>query len=378
VSRLSTVSRVLAAPEIFSSRMSNAGTLPRSPEALEELKRVLRQGHAQVDTMLTLDPPAQTRYRKTVGRAFSSRRILALEPRIREIAIELIAAWPEAGRIDFAQSFAVAFPVRVIAEMLSMPREREADIKQRWSDDSVATLGVAISDERRLEAARGLVEMQRYWVDAFDQCRREPRDDFVSELVQTEFEEPDGRKRTLQTPELLSIVQQLMVAGNETTTKFFNETMKLLVEHPDEWHRIQRDPGRIPALVEEGLRLSSPNQGLFRQVLEDVELEGVKVPKGSTLRVMFGSANRDERTFPDPDRFDPGRENLREHVAFGRGARFCIGAPLARLEARVAFEELAGRLDTIAFAPGNTFEYEPSYILRGLRALALEIRKRGA
>jgi cytochrome P450 len=121
--------------------------------------------------------------------------------------------------------------------------------------------------------------------------------------------------------------------------------------------------------------MSSPNQGLFRLVTADAELEGVKIPQGSLLWIMFGSANRDERYFPDPDRFDPTRENLREHIAFGKGAHFCIGAPLARLEMRVAFEQLARRIDHWDFSPGNTFEYEPSYILRGLQGLELDIRK---
>ena len=131
---------------------------------------------------------------------------------------------------------------------------------------------------------------------------------------------------------------------------------------------------RIAAVVEEGLRLSSPNQGLFRQVRVDTELEGVAIAAGSTLWVMFGSANRDERVFPDPDRFDPDRKNLREHLAFGHGAHFCIGAPLARTETQIALEELADRVETLRIAPGTELRYEPSFILRGLAALEIEIR----
>ena len=374
ISRMSTVCDVLAKPQVFSSKAANAATLPDDLALMEQLKGILAEGVPQVDTMLTQDPPLQTRYRKTVGKAFSTRRILELEPRIRAVADELIEAWPVEGVVDFMNQFAVPFPVRVIASMLSMEPEREADIK-RWSDDSVAALGVKISDERRLESARGLVELQKYWAGKFEACRRDPQDDLISDLAAVEFEDESGEKRLLEMPEMISIIQQLMVAGNETTTKLLNETLKLLIENPEQWERLCADPSRIPNVVEEALRLSTPNQGMFRQVLEDVELEGTKVPKGSTLWIIFGSANRDENYFPEPDRFDPDRDNLKEHVAFGRGAHFCIGAPLARLEGRVCLEQLAERIERLEFAPGSEFEYEPSFILRGLSKLDLRIRR---
>ncbi len=151
----------------------------------------------------------------------------------------------------------------------------------------------------------------------------------------------------------------------------------MLIENPDWWDRMVADPdGVIPGLVEEGLRMSSPNQGLFRVVTQDTEIEGIPVPKGSRIWVMFGAANRDERVFPDGETFDPSRTNLKEHIAFGKGHHFCIGAPLSRLEGRVAFEELAKRIELPSFAEGNTFEYEPSFILRGLAQLDLDVKKK--
>jgi cytochrome P450 len=167
-----------------------------------------------------------------------------------------------------------------------------------------------------------------------------------------------------------------MVAGNETTTKLFTEGMKLLLEHPAWWQRITQDPSLIPAVIEEVLRMASPNQGLFRVVTRPTELEGVQLNKGDRLWVMFGAANRDERFFNDAEHFNPERDNLSQHIAFGFGAHFCIGAPLSRLEARVGFEALAERLESVEFAPGNTFEYEPSYILRGLKNLDLNVRRK--
>jgi cytochrome P450 len=247
---------------------------------------------------------------------------------------------------------------------------------KRWSDDSVASIGVKISVERALESARGIVEMQQYIASLLEERQQSPQGDFLSEMVDADFEDLDGSTRKLEIPEMISIVQQLMVAGNEATTKGITETLKLLIENPAEWQRIQRDPSIISAMAEEALRLASPNQGLFRVCTQDSEVAGVAIPKGSMLWVMFGSANRDETVFPDPDRFDPTRSNLNEAVAFGRGAHFCIGAQLARLEIRVLFEELAKRIDTIRFAPGTTLEYEPSFILRGLKALEIDIVRR--
>jgi len=374
VSRLDTVNHVLADPGTFSSKFSNTGTTSSSPELLEKLKEIGSRGQPVVDTMLTADPPSQTRYRKTVGRAFSTKRIAMLAPMIRENTNALVDAWPDAGRVDFVNSFSVPFPVGVIAATLNMAPEAVEHIK-RWSDASVAALGVALDDEARLDAASAVVESHQYWVKEFESRQANPRDDFLTELTQAIFTEESGKSRVLDHPELVSIILQLMVAGNETTTKLVNETVKMLIENPEQFQRIKDDPSTIPNMVEEALRLSTPNQGLFRIVKRDVELDGVKVPAGSTLWIMFGAANRDERFFPDPDRFDPTRANLRDHIAFGKGAHFCIGAPLARLEAKICFEVLAERVEAWDFAPGNTFEYEPSYILRGLKSLALDIRK---
>ena len=377
-SRHDVVNEILRDTETFSSRMSNMGTLGDA-EVMQQVAAIMAEGWRPRETMLTIDPPHHTRYRRLVSKTFSPRRIAGLEDKVREIAVELIEAFPREGRIDFHADFAVSFPVRVIRHALNMAPETEGKIKG-WSDDAVAALGTTLADERRLSAARGQVEVQKYWFGEYEDRLENPIDDVLSHLAHADFDDPDtpdGETRKLEFAEVFSIVQQLMVAGNETTTKFLNETMRLLIENPEWWRAMETDPdATIHGLVEEGLRMSSPNQGLFRKVTRDTEIGGTEIPRGSRIWVMFGAANRDVAVFDDGEAFDPARENLKEHVAFGKGHHFCIGAPLTRLEGKVAFEELVKRIDPPAFSEGNTFEYEPSYILRGLAALDLDVRKR--
>ncbi len=372
VSRHEAVREVLEQPRLFSSQWAHSAGPPPIAAGDEKMKAIYASSYPPLGTMLALDPPIQTRYRKAVGHALSARRVQGMESRIRRIAIDLIEAWPRIGHVDFIEKMSVPYPVRVVSHALSIPLSKETDVK-RWSDDSVSAIGTDISRERALEAGRGIVEMRRYLTSLVEARRADPSDDFLSELAHSEFEDAEGFKRQLETPEILGILQQLMVAGNEATTKGINEIVRLLVENPDQWKAVQEDPATIPAIAEEGLRLASPNQGLFRVSTEDAEVAGTRIPKGSMLWVMFGSANRDERVFPDPDRFDPSRSNLNDVFTFGRGAHFCIGAPLARLEIRVLLEELGRRIGSWCFSPGMSFEYEPSFILRGLRRLSLDV-----
>lgn len=375
ISTMDAVLEVLGQPNLFSSESSKPRTDPRPSSVDGAIKEIMAEGYPMVPTMLTADPPAQTRYRKSIGKPFTPRRIREFEPILRGAATELVEAWPDEGTIDFGKSFAEPFPIRAISFALRIEAERERDVK-RWSDDSVASLGTQISDERRLEAARGVLESQRYWAARFDKSREAPTDDIVSNLVNADFEDYTGAIRRLEVAEFISMMRQFMVAGNETTTKLIGEAIRMLIENPEEWRRIQDDPSTIPAMVEEALRLASPNQGLFRTATEDAEVQGVPIPKGARLWVIFGSANRDEKYFPDPDRFDPTRENLRDHIAFGKGTHVCPGAPLSRLEAKIAFEELARRVESFTFAPGYVVEYEPSFVLRGLKSLELTVKMR--
>ena len=322
--------------------------------------------------MVTADPPVHTRYRKAVAPLIGPRRIRLVEDRIREIARDLISGWPDRGRVDFKRDFAEKLPNRMIASLLGIDRNGEDDL-DRWSDDCVAAIGADIDDDARLSAMEGMVEMMHFWEAEIERRRTDPGDDLVSELVQAQVELPGEEKRGLDVPELISVIAQLQVAGKEASTKGMDEVMRMVAERPEVWARMRRERDWIENVVEEGLRLASPNQGLFRTSTADSELEGVAIPAGSTLWVMFGSANRDEARFPDPDAFDPDRPNLREHLAFGIGAHFCIGAPLARAELRIALQELTARYATVSLPADLELVYEPSFVLRGLERLEIEV-----
>ncbi len=370
VTRHDLVTPILRDVETFSSRFGGAGEPPRG-EVVERLKAVMAKGWPQVPTMLTIDPPEHTRYRLTVAHYFKPQRIAALRPAVEAICERLIDSWIGEGRIEFVRRFAVPLPVEVIAHVLNVPADRMDDFK-RWSDDSVAAIGSSISDDRRVEAQEGIVEFQHYFADQLEQRRANPTGDLLSDLCQAEIDTDDGGRRRLDMAEMLSIVQQLLVAGNETTTKALTEGVKLLATNPAQWAALQADPSRAQAVTEEVLRLATPTQGMFRLVTRDTEIEGVPVPKGARLLVVYSSANRDPSVFDDPDTFDPDRPNLKEHFAFGKGIHFCLGAPLSRLEMQVAFERLARRLGELRLAEDNTLEYEPSFVLRGLKRLDID------
>jgi cytochrome P450 len=176
--------------------------------------------------------------------------------------------------------------------------------------------------------------------------------------------------------EMLSIIRQIQVAGSETTASLMADLMVLLAEHPDEWERLKADPSHATAIVEEGLRWASPNQGLFRIVTADTEIAGTPIAAGSTLWVMYGSADHDDRLFDDPEEFRPDRPGLSNHIAFGHGIHFCLGAALARIEAVTALRVLATHIDTISVVDHDALRYGSSFILRGLEHLELDLTYR--
>jgi cytochrome P450 len=338
--------------------------VPSSPElgaAIARSKSLL------VDVLLSADPPVHDRTRSLLAKVFTPRRVAALEPGIREVADRLVDSFAGAGTAELVGGFAADLPLTVIADELGVPRRDLADFG-RWSDDFMAALNPSASDAEQLRSVESIVEMETYFEAAIDEARDRPRDDILSGLVHATAE--DGAALTV--PELLSVLRTLLVGGNETTTRLIATAVWLVLSHEDTRMRVTRDPELLAGVVEEALRMESPIQVFPRVCTADTELAGTSIPAGAVVIVLFGSANRDETVFDEPGRFDPTRPNARSHLAFGQGTHFCLGASLARAEARVALGVLLDRLPGLALAPGAPVEFEPNFNGRGLRALHVE------
>ncbi|MBI1181830.1 MAG: cytochrome P450 [Alphaproteobacteria bacterium] len=370
VSRYDLLMDAIRRTDVFSSIGSQAPAEMRAPPP--EVKEIEKQGWPRVNTMVTNDPPSHTRYRKLVDYAFTPKRVKAMKPDMDDIVNLLIDRFIDRGEVELVSEFAVPVPLYVIADQLGVPRE-DAPRFKTWSDASVAPLGLMLSDEEWIDSARKVLEFQRYFVAALDERRQRPCDDLLTALLQARAE---GEK-PLDTAELLSIVSQVLVAGNETTTNSIAAGMTLLIDHPDQQRLLREEPGRIPTFVEETLRLESAVQGLFRVVKEDTELGGFAIPKGARLMLRYAAANRDGAKFASPHELDVRRTNAGAHLAFGAGTHHCLGAQLARYEMIASFEAILARMDGLAYAGGrNSFRHHPHLCLRGLRELWLTFDRR--
>ncbi|GAB3006515.1 cytochrome P450 [Mycobacterium bourgelatii] len=362
------VTEALTNHEVFSSNFG-VPQLPAPESIAAAVAEIAAEGWPPVPTLLTADPPEHHYYRRMVARTFTPRFIAQQEPAIRRIAAEVADQLPAGSPIEVITAFAAPLPLRVIAHILNVPDERIDDFKQ-WSDQFALTVGAELDDAGRLEQARSLLEFQRYFAAQLDDRRAEPKDDLLTGLTTASTAESDDEP--LSTGAALSIIQQLLIAGNETTTKLLTGSLLLAGESPKWWDWLRENPAeRAGAFVEEALRFLSPVQTMFRITKAETELGGVTIPAGSLVVLGFASANRDEAQFDDADDFNPERPNAKTHLAFGHGIHACLGATLARLEAAIGLQELAQRFASVTLTADNDFEYEPSFMLRGLKRLSL-------
>ena len=381
VTRYRDIIQVVHDPETFCSKM------PTGPHAVVELGRLLaelseeseeirgllagsRMG-GRVPVLLGADPPAHTRQRNLVNRAFSPPRVRQIEDSIRDIAENLVDAFIDDGHVELVKQFAVPLPLTVIARALGVPDD-DLDTFKRWSDDFVVLVGNHKPPKERIaDYVHSRHEFTEYFAAKIVDRRAAPQDDLISDVVTARL---DGEE--LSEEEMLAMFSQFLVAGNETTTKHLAATMWLLCEHPEAMAQVRDDPSLVTNLVEESLRLETPVQGLYRTATRDAEIGGVAIPEGAHVMVMYAAGNRDDTQYGAPDDFDVCRANAKTHLAFSQGPHFCLGAALARSESRIAVETLLGRLDDIRLAPGNTFEMEPTYVLHGFKELHLTFRPR--
>jgi cytochrome P450 len=319
-------------------------------------------------TVLGSDPPVHTRLRRLIARDFTPRRIRELEPRIREIARTLIDQAALRGEFDVMADLANPLPVMVIAELLGVAPEQYQQFKH-WSDAVVegdnTPPGMPIPEHVK-EASAVLAS---FFAAEIERRRREPGADLVSALVAHH----DADSEMLSANELLNFVILLLLAGNETTTNLIGNGTNALARRPEAMAALRDKPELLRSAIEEMLRFDGPVQSTFRTATRDCELGGVPIAAGSGIFVIVAAANRDPAQFPDPARFDIAR-TPNEHLAFGEGIHFCIGAPLARLEAAIAFEAMLARFPNLKLKDAEApLSYKGSYFLRGLSSLPMTI-----
>jgi cytochrome P450 len=339
-------------------RIGDAGQLP--PSAILDAAR-----ETMGLTMLFMDPPRHGRIRGLVSKAFSPRMIESLSPRIQQICDQLIRGFNTGAPADLIKEFAYPLPVIVIAEMLGIPAE-DRDLFRGWTTD-LAPLIDFVQDLQIVERAMAaMAQTREYFVKLVDERRKSPREDLVSALIAAEEQ---GDRLTLD--EMLANIVLLLGAGHETTANLIGNGMLALLRNRGELARLQKDPSLIKSAVEECLRYESPVQASARRTLEDVQIGGFTIPKDTHAIVLIGSCNRDAARFADPDRFDIARAD-NEHLAFGGGIHYCLGANLARAEGQIAIGSLVRNFPKIDLA-ADKVEYRDMYNLRGLKALPVKL-----
>ncbi len=345
------VQRVLSDYETFSSQFRGA-----------------RQADAQnsfAASIISTDPPRHRQLRSLATQAFTPRAVDALAPRITAIVQEHLDRVQGAGGMEVISDLAYPLPVIVIAELLGIPSQDRERFK-RWSDYAVASANdLDDVDIGRFQGTE-MMEMGMYFMNMIAQRRASPGEDLISGLLEASI---DGEH--LSQIELLGFCVLLLVAGNETTTNLLGNAMLTFAEHPEQWEELRAHPELIPQAIEEVLRFRSPVQAMFRYSRQEAEFQGRKLPANSHVIAWIGSANHDGSLFPQPETFDIHRTPNR-HIAFGHGIHYCLGAPLARLEAKIALGAMLERYPAFELAPGADLKRQPSLIVYGLHDVPIK------
>ena len=364
VARYHEIKRILLDPETFSAGNTIAPIMPLS----EEAQRILAEGGwRQRPALGNNDPPDHARFRTNVQRAFTPRRVGSLEPFIRTTVSAAVDRFEPLGQADLMAELVYDLPALVILELLGIPDDGVPIVREAGANRVLFVWGRPTpAEQERLAAA-----MVRFWLylrGLVDERIAEPHDDLTSDLLRVR----DGDDAVLSLDEIASVLFAFLTAGHETTSSLLGNALRQLLARPETWVELRRDPKLIPGAVEETLRYDSSVVAWRRRTKRSVEIEGVTIPEGAQLLLLLGSANRDEAAFEDPDRFDIHRANATAHLSFGHGIHFCLGAALARLEARVALEVLCQRLPRLRLVPDRPVGFLPNTSFRGPLALHAE------
>jgi cytochrome P450 len=360
---------------LYSSSITEDDRGPRhmgvsSEPVQDDVEEILGNAHPIVNALFTADPPVHTRHRKVISKALGTRKVRELEPHIRAVANDLIDAFIHQGQVDLLPAFAVPFPVTVISDILGVDRKDIWTFKH-WGDLMISGNIDMLSHERRKEVAHAVVDLHQYFVPRIEQRRLQPSDDLLSEMVNARI---DG-EAPLSTEELLPIIDQILLAGHETTTNLIGNGIVALLRDPALLAQLRTQPELIELFVEEVLRWDPPIQCTYRRATADTQLHGCPIPKGGMVLPMWAAANRDPAEFPAPDEFDITRKNVRKHMGFGYGPHFCAGAELARLEARIAFELLLERLGDLELdETASDLTHLPSFASHGYQRVVLRFK----
>jgi cytochrome P450 len=377
VTRYDLVREAIRDTKTFSSRFDTF--LGKSQEIMfnmapPDVQARLRELQAQMTptppTMLTLDEPEHSRYRSLVSKLFTAAQMKLSEPGVMRVIDDTIAGFGDRRAMDFMDAFAFPVPLTIIAQRLGIPEADRAFFNDAATAAAAALRLSPLTPDEMVRRAELALDLQKLLIRLIEARRADPREDMITILATSKLADED---RHLTHGECLSILNQFLVAGHETTTSTFGWGMLILCQQPALQDQLRNDPKLVRTFVEEVLRLESPVQGLPRLVTRDTELGGYQLAAGSMIMLRYGAANRDERQFEDPDVVDVHREKAGMQLAFGSGVHHCIGAPLARQELNLGFPALLERMRNIRLAAGRPLpEAEPSFILRNLPELHIE------
>ncbi|MGI5129885.1 cytochrome P450 [Pseudonocardia sp. CA-107938] len=365
ITRYSDIVSVLKQPRVYGSVASRKMFGKACPEA----DRILAELPAMEETNpLSSDAPVHTKIRRYLQAAFLPRRVAVLEPTLTATADEVIDTFVERGRGDFYSDFAFRYPLLVVGRLVGIP-DSDLDKVKDWAGQRVDLRNSDLDEQTQIAAAKAQREYYEYTLQLVADRRAQPGQDLLSWIIQ----DSDASDDPLTEDQLASQATSLLTAGHETTAHWLVVAVRRLLQERGRWDALVADPASLSMkAVEEGLRVDGPVQAIWRKVKQDVEIGGVSIPAGARLSLVLGSANDDETVFPDPRTFDDSRANVTQHLTFGRGPHTCVGAPIARLEARIALMALARRLPRLRLAADDELMFKPNATQRMAQRLLVE------